>query len=191
MIDTVLNFLENALNDHLSARFPGSHAHAVVASPAADDGAAAARIENRLVISLVNIERESAAAARAMAIRSGAGYAQQQPPLYLNLYVLVSASFNNNYKQALRFLSTALGFFQATPTFYPQSSPHLPPELEQLSIELVSMSIPDLNNLWAILGAKYLPSALYKVRMLTVQENWMSAVIPAVDQADVSVGTRP
>jgi len=188
MIDTTLSFLETVLNEYLATRFPGPQGHAVVANPAADDAAGAAQIENRLVLSLVNVERESAAPAGAALARAGAGYAQVQAPLYLNLSVLVSASFRSNYKLALQFLGAALACFQSKPTFRPDSSPYFPPEAEKLSIELVSQTIHDVNNLWAILGARYLPSVLYKVRMVVVQENAMSALIPAVDSADASVG---
>jgi hypothetical protein len=188
MIEKTLSFIEHELNGYLGARFPSPQPHAVVASLASSDGTSAANIESRLVISLVNIERETAAAGAGMTARSGGGYAQHQPPLYLNVYVLLSASFSNNYKQALQFLDTALGFLQARPNFDARSSPQFPRELDRLSLELVSLSIQELNNLWAILGAKYLPSALYKVRMLVVQEYWMTAAVPAIGQADVLVG---
>lgn len=188
MIEKTLSFIEHELNGYLGARFPSQHAHAVVASLAQSDGTAAADIESRLVISLVNIERETAATGPGMTARTGGGYAQHQPPLFLNVYVLLSASFSNNYKQALQFLDIALGFFQAKPNFDVRSSPRFPRELDRLSVELVSLSIQELNNLWAILGAKYLPSALYKVRMLAVQEFWMTAAVPAIEQADVQLG---
>ena len=187
MIDTTLKFLAEELNGFLGARFPSKEEHAVVASLSSSDGTGAARIESRLVISLVNIEREIAAAAIGITPRGDGSYARYQPPLHLNLYVLVSASFNSNYEQALQFLGTALGFFQARSHFDARSGPGFPPDLERLSLELVSLSIQELNNLWAILGTKYLPSALYKVRMLTLQENWMQYAVPAVGEASVSL----
>ena len=187
MIDKTLNFLAAELNGFLSIRFPSKEAHAVVASLSSSDGTSEAKIESRLVLSLVNIERETVASAIGITARSDNSYARYQPPLHLNLYVLVSASFNSNYGQALQFLSTALGFFQAKPGFDANSGADFPPELDRLNVELVSLSIQELNNLWAILGTKYLPSALYKVRMLTLQENWMSGAVPAVGDADVTV----
>ena len=189
MIEKTLNFIASELNGFLGNRFPSKEEHAVVASLSNTDGSSAARIESRLVISLVNIERETAAPSFGPAARAQGGYANYQPPLHLNLYVLVSASFSSNYDQALKFLGVALGFFQAKPNFDARSGPAFPRELDRLSLELVSLSIQELNNLWAILGTKYLPSALYKVRMLTLQENWMSAAIPAVDEPGVDLGT--
>lgn len=187
MIDKTLNFLAAELNGFLGARFPSKEEHAVVAGLSASDGTSAAKIENRLVLSLVNIERETAASAIGITARSDGSYARYQPPLHLNLYVLVSASFNSNYGQALQFLGIALGFFQARTNFDALSGAGFPPELDRLSVEIVSLSIQELNNLWAILGTKYLPSALYKVRMLTLQENWMAGAVPAIADAGVTM----
>ena len=45
------------------------------------------------------------------------------------------------------------------------------PKLENLSIEIVDMSMDALSNLWSMLGAKYMPSVLYKIRMLHFDES--------------------
>lgn len=187
MIEKTLNFIAAELNGFLSARFPSKEEHVVVASLSSADGTAAARTESRLVISLFNIERETAASAIGISTRPDGNYAQYQPPLHLNLYILVSASFNSNYGQALQFLSIALGFFQAKSNFDARSSPEFPSELSRLSLELVSLSIHELSNIWTILGAKYLPSAVYKVRMLTIQENRMLWAVPTVGDANTSI----
>ena len=52
--------------------------------------------------------------------------------------------------------------------------------LEKLSLELLNLSIHEVNNVWSILGAKYMPSIVYKVRMLAVQENWIAERVPTV-----------
>ena len=36
---------------------------------------------------------------------------------------------------------------------------------------MVSMNSEQVNHLWATLGGKYLPSVLYKVRMLTIEDD--------------------
>jgi len=35
------------------------------------------------------------------------------------------------------------------------------------AVEMINLTMQDLNNLWSISGSKYLPSASYKLRMVT------------------------
>jgi hypothetical protein len=147
------------------------------------DSDAARKIENKVVLSLINLERENAAPALVGAgpRRGGA------PVLHLNVFVLVAASFPANYTQALTFLSAVLGFFQGKQSFTPESAAAMPPELARLNIELVSMNMAEVNNLWAILGAKFMPSAVYRIRMLSIDEQWLRAPVPEVQDADTKV----
>jgi hypothetical protein len=52
---------------------------------------------------------------------------------------------------------------------------------------LVNLSIQEINNVWAILGAKYMPSVVYKMRMVVLQENWVGERIPAVTAPEARV----
>jgi len=94
--------------------------------------------------------------------------------------VLVTASFSGNYGEALKVLSNVVAFFQSKPSFNPQNSAGFPASMEKLSLELVNLSIHEVNNVWSILGAKYMPSIVYKMRMLVVQENWLAERVSAV-----------
>jgi hypothetical protein len=139
MIDKVLSLILDELNIFLSARFADSEPHAVLSSLIDRDGSVPSAIENKLVLSLVNIERE--------------------PALHHNLYLQVSANFAAaNYPESLRFLSAALEFFFERPVFSASG-------VASLSVEMINLTIQDLHNLWSISGGKYLPSVLYKLRM--------------------------
>jgi hypothetical protein len=46
----------------------------------------------------------------------------------------------------------------------------MPSGIEKLVVELHQLNFEQQNNLWAVLGAKYLPSVLYKVRAISIQE---------------------
>jgi len=189
MIDKTLQFLVGELNDFLGNRFPRNEQHVVLSAMCNPDGSVTQRIENKIVLSMVNLERESAAPTAGVAVRAEGGYLRVGPALHLNLYVLVAASFGGNYGQALNLLSHVLGFFQGRPSFTPQNCPALPREVEKLNLELVAMSLAEMNNLWAILGAKYMPSAVYKVRMLSVQEGWMNEPLPAINRTSGEVAS--
>jgi hypothetical protein len=50
------------------------------------------------------------------------------------------------------------------------------------SIEMVNLSTDKLNNLWATLGAKYMPSVLYQLRLLTFDSIDLREYSPAIQQ---------
>jgi len=84
---------------------------------------------------------------------------------------LFSASFNEKLNiDALKFLSAVIAFFKIKPLFYPGEQFNLPDGLDKLSFEISNMSIQEQSNLWSAIGAKYLPSILYKVRLVTIDE---------------------
>lgn len=188
MIDKAMNFIVGEINNLLSARFQSNENVAVLSSVANPDGTLPPGIENKIVLSLINVEREASANGSAWPMRQlQEGFGRVSPPLGLNLLVLVTASFSGNYPEALKVLSNVVGFFQSKPFFNAQSSAAFPAGLEKLSMELVNLSIHEVNNVWSILGAKYMPSIAYKVRMLVVQENWTVERVPAVTAPSATV----
>jgi hypothetical protein len=188
MIDKTLSFLLDELNGYLSLHLQNPDKVAVLSSLAQADGSPVQGLNGKLILTLVNIGKEAAAPALGVPTRAdGGGYVRNAAPLNLNLYIMVSASFSN-YLDSLRMLSGALGFFQGRPGFDAHSCASFPPHLDKLTAELVSISTQEMNNLWGILGAKYLPSAVFKLRMITLQQGWADAMVPEVLKPDVSVG---
>ena len=95
-----------------------------------------------------------------------------QAPVELNLCVLFIAH-SSEYTTALRDLSDVVSFFQANPVFDGQKYPTLnssvlQPDrkpwqlIDRLSFSLHPLSFEQQNNLWSMLGAKYMPSVVYK-----------------------------
>jgi hypothetical protein len=188
MIDKAANFIVGELNNLLSARFHSNENLVVLSSISNPDGTLPPGIENKIVVSLLNVEREGAATGGMWPARSnGDTHGRVSPALALNLMILVTASFSGNYGEALKFLGNVMGFFQGRPSFNAQSSSAFPPELERLSVELVNLNIHEINNVWSILGAKYMPSVVYKVRMLVVQQNWISEFTPVISGTGTQV----
>ncbi len=189
MIDIALSFVLNELNTYLSTSFGGGEKHAVLASIAPPPAGAVAQTDNKVVLSLVNLERETSVGSTGFVATGGGGYTKTNPSLYLNLYVLVAANFPNNYDNALKMLSASMGFFQARQMFDAQNSPRFPQDMSQLTMEIVSLGMADSGTLWTMLGNNYLPSVLYKLRMITVQNAWVIAPIPEVSSASAELGT--
>lgn len=188
MIDKALNFLIDEINTFLGRRFQTNEALAVLSSLANPDGTVPLTIENKLVLTLANVEREGAAGTSGESPVNGRR-SRVSPPLHLNLYLLVSANFGDNYGESIKFLSQAVGFFQASPVFTPEHSAAFPRGMERLTVDLMNLDLAFVYNLWSALGAKYLPSVVYKVRMLTVQEAWIFDRIPGITGTDAKVGS--
>ena len=171
MIDKAIAHLVARLNDHFDY-VPGSGPPPVVASSLLDlDGSAAPNVDSKLVVFLTNVAKDTTA--RTLARRSGAGTAADalvsvRPPISFNLFVMVAVvTQGEQYSQGLAKLSRAIEFFQANPVLDQRSSPGLDRRIERLALDIENLDISDLGNLWGVLSGRYLPSVLYRVRMLT------------------------
>jgi hypothetical protein len=49
---------------------------------------------------------------------------------------------------------------------------------------MASISPEQLNNVWGCLGAKYMPSVIYKIRMLTYNNNIIREIRPLVSDVE-------
>lgn len=126
--------------------------------------------DDSLAMTLVNIEEERITRSQIPYIKTPEGrIIHVNPEIKLNLSVLVSANFTN-YKTGLEYLSGAIHFFQSKNVFTPQNTPDLDPAIEKLIVEMDTLNLEQQHHLWGLLGAKYLPSVLYKIRLITIQE---------------------
>ena len=132
------------------------------------------------MITLVNIEKEITGKSNTGSI-SGGAMANRSQTMNINLYVLFSAYFNsNNYPEALRFLSFIIAYFQYKNVFTPANTPRLDSGIDKLVFEIASITPEQLNNIWGSIGAKYMPSVIYKMRMLTFDESIIKEFKPVV-----------
>jgi hypothetical protein len=58
--------------------------------------------------------------------------------------------------------------------------------VEKLTLDLNTLSFQDMNNLWGILGSKYLPSVLYKLRLISIEENLAQGTAPLLHQITIN-----
>jgi hypothetical protein len=117
------------------------------------------------------------------------------PPVELNLFILFAAH-NSNYETSLRDLSDVVSFFQSNPVFDEQNYPALnatvdKPDnkpwqlIEKLSFRLYNLTFEQQNNLWAMLGAKYIPSVIYRMNLLTFFETKAREKDPVISELDL------
>lgn len=178
-----MQLLLNQLNAYIAnadGSGAGSPPQAVLGNIAQlDRPEVATELENRIVLSLVKIEEERA-------LRNGKAFAQdptgmivyRNRPLHLNLFLMFTANYRV-YTTAIRRLAQLLTFFQGKQKFTlansPGSMPQPPIADFSLSMDLLSPTFEESNHLWGFLGAKEIPFALYRGRLIGLTE------MPALD----------
>ena len=181
-----LEFVRKELDAYLKQEQSGDD-QAVLASVVAPDGSVPTP-DGKVVLSLISIEREAAASGATFYTRAENGdVSKRAPTLNLNLHVLVAGN-HQDHREALKLLSNAIGFFQARPVFSAEDVPPVasgsamafPRGLQRLTFEVFNLALQDMSHLWGALGAKYQPSIIYKVRMITFQEAWLTETRPAI-----------
>nr|WP_295076458.1 DUF4255 domain-containing protein [uncultured Roseateles sp.] len=168
MIDAALGQMAGQLNQHLRLRYQVPDDLAVLSNLHEQSGALVPQVANKLVLFLAGVERDT------MAHRVGPSVSinsqlRSADPVYLNLLVMCAANFSgNNYPEALKFLSSAISFFQGKPVIDHQNTPELDERLERLVLNIENLSSSEMHSLWGIHSGRYLPSVLYRVRMVSM-----------------------
>lgn len=135
---------------------------------------------NSLGLSLVSIEEERVTKSQDSIVRAPNGQVSFiNPEIKLNLYILITAFFTN-YNEGLKYLSGAIRFFQSKNVFNQENTPSLDSRIQKLIVELYTLNFEQQNHLWGSLGAKYLPSVMYKVRLIIIQEAQKSSEQPPI-----------
>jgi len=151
---------------------------------------------SKLGLSLINIEEEKIFKDQKTSFVNPNGLTQRyNPEIKINLYILFTANFtggaqgndDTEYLEGLKQLSYILSFFQGKNVFTPDNSPGLEGTgLEKLIVELFSYSFEQLYNFWTVLGAKYLPSVLYKMRLIKFQDQNVSDQNPIIESIGIN-----
>lgn len=190
MILSAINHVSSKLNQFLMHQFELVEDIVVVSNLVDHAGAVSANVNNRVVIFLTNIERETAANTHYKTSGIGREFTQSQP-IHLNLYLMVCANFSGpNYNESLKFISSIIGYFQQQPVFNHQNSPDLDRGIDKIVLDIENIKNHDLSNMWGMFGAKYLPSILYKVRMITIESKAITSAVDKASAINVSVNSE-
>ena len=167
MLDIALSFIKKYLGNELSSRL-GSTIDVSVDSISKDSAS-----EN-LIITLINIEEEKIYKNQDHYVKANPGdstISTVNPEIKLNIYVLFSAQ-NNDYTEALKQISNVITVFQGKNVF--EKDDFIANDitgLDTLIVELYSLSFEQNNSLWQTLGSKMVPAVLYKMKLLSIQDN--------------------
>jgi len=138
---------------------------------------------NKIIVSLINIERETASGMRfSYSNVSASQYKKSKPSWQLNLYVVIGAVFvEKQYEEGLQLLSGVLRFIQNNNTILLSGTDIT------IAVEPVNLSFSELSNLWSICGSRYYPSILCKIRVLNVDSQEIDRIVTTIKKEDVSV----
>lgn len=132
-------------------------------------------VAGKAVLSLVNIEEDRISKSPQNFVKVNDKVEYRNPKIFLNLYCLFAVA-NTTYDTALQHLSLIIQFFQYKNVLNHQNSPatsepKLDPRIDKLVFDMISLNFEQVNHLWGTLGGKYLPSVLYKVRLVTIEDD--------------------
>ncbi|MCG8574696.1 MAG: DUF4255 domain-containing protein [Flavobacteriales bacterium] len=185
MIDTVLQFTANSLDQFVRNQFGLNESKVLINNLIEADGSVPKPNQNKLVISMINIAQETN---RQFYVRnqrlSDGSFSNVRRPERYNIDLLVSSSFDD-YTETLKFLNSGIQFFQINPVVNSSSYSNLPEGIDRLEFEVEKISYFEMHNLWSAMGAKYVPSVIYKMRLITIEsENTQGFVAPVTNQSN-------
>lgn len=169
MIETAIVQLTDLLNDYIAPRddFGKVVPADISRHERQPDSPGVESLEDRIVLTLINVEEENTLRNNYPMQQIGSSVVSQSPTLFLNLYLLFSANFTQ-YTEALKRIGLVIQYFQVhkriTLTDPSSGAPF------DLYCTMHNIGFENLNNLWTVLGGKYMPSVLYKARLVAIQE---------------------
>ena len=187
MIEQSLLFVKNALDQFLKNRFDLSDDIVLINNIIEADGSTPQSNQNKVVISLINIEQETNQPFYNKVTKLPNGsFVDTTPSDRFNLDLLITSQFDD-YKETLKFLNASILFFQGNQSIESSSYSNLPKGINKLSFVLEQLDYTQMHNLWSAMGAKYMPSIVYKMKLIDIQANEISRVTSAVTETSIEV----
>ncbi len=186
MIQKALQFTSQTLDQFLKNRFELSENKVILNAIVEGNGSMPQVNQNKVVMSLINIEWETV---KPFYVRnqklSNGSFSSINPTERYNLYILITAN-HDDYQETLKFLNTSILFFQTHPSIDSSSNSNLPKGINKLDFEIEKIDYYQMHNLWSAMGAKYQPSVIYKMRLVSIQANETTGFDAAVSQSSNS-----
>ena len=143
-------------------------------------------LPGQVSVSAINIEEEKILKMQLPPERRTSDNVQfANPEIKLNVFMMLAANPGKDfYEDALRKLSEAIFLFQGVNVFDRINFPLLDRGIEKLIVDLYTLSFEQQNQLWGSLGAKYIPSVIYKVRLIVIDDQLYGANTPLIKTVD-------
>ena len=190
MIEESLTFIREELYNYLINDVKDAGAEVELGNIALFETDNANLINERILITLVNIEEESTLKnSRNVYLGSDGGIRYSNQPIFLNLYLLFSCNYNL-YNTSLQRLGHIIRFFQQRRKFDVKSATSANNEnafREQdrefkLIFELYTLTFEQINHLWGALGGRQIPSVMFKARLVKIEDSLVFRQGPPIEE---------
>lgn len=182
MIHSALIYIRDVLNENFKNEFSITENKVVLSNIVNPDGSIADDTDGKIVFFLVNLDEESALKNNLnRSSNNGSGaFTQRKATMHLNIQLIFCANFiGKNYVEGLRYLSALIRFFQTNNRLTPKLS-SINPDNNRLLFELCKLDYSELSHVWSAIGSKIVPSVIYKVRILTMEDTSVSKIVPPI-----------
>lgn len=180
------------LKEQLSARYTelGMNNQLVLENIAlfGTGGEEGSKVEGKVVLSLIRIEEEPTLKNLPNYKIKNDKTEYRNTPVHLNLYILITANCDS-YEKSLSYLSRSIEFFQgktvftAANTVYNRTNVAMQLLNEfKFVVSLYTPGFEELNHIWGTLGGRQLPSALYKVQLIRIEQDKKQAETGVITQ---------
>jgi len=180
MINKALQFTADVLDQFLRNRFALDEVAVVLNNVIDSSGSLPKMNQNKVVISLINIDRETA---RPFNVRNqkmeNGNYSEVRVAEKYNLDILLSSNFDD-YGETLKFLDAMIFFFQVNAVLDQRSFSNIPAGMTKLEFDIEKITYHQMQSLWTAMGARYQPSVIYKMRLITIFGNETEGFVPAI-----------
>jgi hypothetical protein len=189
MINEAVKFLTDEVNKYLDIKLghttdnrlvPGNIARAFDS----DAGGVTNTLSGKAIVSLINLEEDRLSKLQDPFVKIDNRVVYKNPAVPLNMYLLFAVNLQK-YDESLNLLGYIIRFFQNQFVFTTETNPTLDPKIGKLIADLYTLSFEQVNHLWGTLGGKYLPSVLYKIRLVTVDEEIPYATGEFITEIDI------
>lgn len=137
----------------------------------------ASKVDGKVVITLLNLEEESTLKNAPHHLKSGDKTYVKNPPIHLNIFMLISANCET-YDKSLRSISKTIEFFQGKKLFTSSNTVYDRNNVSfdvlshfRFRVELYTPSFEELNHVWGTLGGRQLPSVIYKIQLIRIEHD--------------------
>lgn len=141
-----------------------------------------------IILSIVNIEEDKTLKNQSVYLKDtmdGTKIEKHRHPAKHYIISLLFSSYNKDlaqYLEGIEKLNFVMNYFQQnTALYYKKDESELidytafltkdPANYSKITLETVSLSMEQLNQMWSYLGSKYMPSVLIKMRIVSVQSS--------------------
>jgi hypothetical protein len=195
MIEKAIILLRNELQAYINTK--DASVNVIVDNIAMFETASGDTLTNNIVLTLVNIEEESALKNQPPLKRPvGATGVYENTPVFLNLYVLFTCNYSgNDYRLALRRLAYIIQFLQSKTSFSTATGiSSVVGDLDsddainlKFTLELYTLTFEQINHLWGSLGGRQMPFAMYKLRLVAITERAVVREVPLIEEIELNL----